>query len=104
MLCRFAAILCTVLIAGSPAFADETPPPRFARDVQPLLKRHCLKCHGPAKREGNLNLSTPAGIIRDLELRRPIYAATAASGHFGRKEAGFTWERVDRVDLLRRFS
>jgi S-adenosylmethionine synthetase len=45
---------------------------------------------------------TPAGIIRDLELRRPIYAATAAFGHFGReKEPGFTWERTDRVEALR---
>jgi hypothetical protein len=56
----FAAFLS---IAGI-AFADETLPPRFTRDVQPLFKRHCLKCHGPAKREGGLNLSTPAGIIR----------------------------------------
>jgi hypothetical protein len=63
MLCRFAGFVCTLVVAGSSAFADE-PPPRFARDVQPLLKRHCLKCHGPAKREGNLNLSTPAGIVR----------------------------------------
>jgi S-adenosylmethionine synthetase len=44
---------------------------------------------------------TPAGIIRDLDLRRPIYAATAAFGHFGREdEAGFTWERTDRVGAL----
>ncbi|HEY2252604.1 MAG TPA: DUF1549 domain-containing protein, partial [Planctomycetaceae bacterium] len=50
------------IIASSTAFADDAP--RFARDVQPLLKRHCLKCHGPAKREAKLNLSTPAGIVR----------------------------------------
>ncbi|HLJ12498.1 MAG TPA: PSD1 and planctomycete cytochrome C domain-containing protein [Planctomycetaceae bacterium] len=50
------------LVVVATASADEAP--RFARDVQPLLKRHCLKCHGPAKREGGLNLSTPAGIIR----------------------------------------
>lgn len=43
---------------------------------------------------------TPAGIIRDLGLRRPIYAATAAFGHFGREAEGFTWERLDRVDRL----
>ncbi|MCB0253950.1 MAG: methionine adenosyltransferase [Anaerolineae bacterium] len=44
---------------------------------------------------------TPAGIIRDLELRRPIYARTAAFGHFGREtESGFTWERTDRVGAL----
>lgn len=53
-----------MLVIASSAIADENPTPRFARDVQPLLKRHCLKCHGPAKREGGLNLSTPAGIVR----------------------------------------
>jgi S-adenosylmethionine synthetase len=41
----------------------------------------------------------PAAIIRDLDLRRPIYAETAAYGHFGRKE--FPWEATDRVDALR---
>jgi S-adenosylmethionine synthetase len=44
----------------------------------------------------------PGAIIRDLELRRPIYAKTAAYGHFGRKEPGFTWEQTDRADALRR--
>jgi len=44
---------------------------------------------------------TPAGIIRDLDLRRPVYAATAAFGHFGREGVGFTWERLDRVEQLR---
>ncbi|GGH57698.1 methionine adenosyltransferase [Rothia aerolata] len=43
----------------------------------------------------------PLAIIRDLELRRPIYAKTAANGHFGRNEPGFTWERTNRVDALR---
>ncbi|MFE2102303.1 methionine adenosyltransferase [Streptomyces sp. NPDC059468] len=44
----------------------------------------------------------PAAIIRDLDLLRPIYAQTAAYGHFGRELPDFTWERVDRVDTLRR--
>src|SRR5512139_23116 len=39
----------------------------------------------------------PAAIIRDLDLRRPIYAQTAAYGHFGREEHDFTWERTDRA-------
>jgi len=43
----------------------------------------------------------PAAIIRDLELLRPIYAQTAAYGHFGRELPDFTWERLDRVDDLR---
>jgi S-adenosylmethionine synthetase len=43
----------------------------------------------------------PAAILRDLELRRPIYAKTAAYGHFGRDEHGFTWESTDKADALR---
>ena len=43
----------------------------------------------------------PAAIIRDLDLLRPIYAATASYGHFGRELPDFTWERTDRVDELR---
>jgi S-adenosylmethionine synthetase len=42
----------------------------------------------------------PAAIIRDLDLKRPIYARTAAYGHFGRQDADFTWERTDRVAAL----
>jgi S-adenosylmethionine synthetase len=42
----------------------------------------------------------PAAIIRDLDLLRPIYAATAAYGHFGRELPDFTWERTDRVEAL----
>ncbi|MCT9820223.1 methionine adenosyltransferase [Microbacterium sp. W1N] len=44
----------------------------------------------------------PQAIIDDLDLLRPIYAQTAAYGHFGRELADFTWERTDRVDDLRR--
>ena len=44
---------------------------------------------------------TPREIIEALDLRRPIYRATASYGHFGRDEPGFTWERTDRAELLR---
>ena len=44
----------------------------------------------------------PAAIIRDLDLRRPIYRKTAAYGHFGRSDHDFTWERTDKAELLRR--
>ena len=40
----------------------------------------------------------PAAILRDLDLRRPIYAKTAAYGHFGRDDHDFTWERTDKAD------
>jgi S-adenosylmethionine synthetase len=43
----------------------------------------------------------PGAIIADLDLLRPIYAQTAAYGHFGREEPDFTWERTDRADALR---
>ena len=44
---------------------------------------------------------TPKGIIEALDLRRPIYLQTAAYGHFGRNEPGFTWERTDKADKIR---
>jgi len=43
----------------------------------------------------------PAAIIRDLDLQRPIFAKTAAYGHFGRDDHDFTWERTDKADALR---
>jgi S-adenosylmethionine synthetase len=43
----------------------------------------------------------PAAILRDLDLRRPIYAKTAAYGHFGREDRDFTWERTDKAAELR---
>jgi S-adenosylmethionine synthetase len=43
----------------------------------------------------------PAAILRDLDLRRPIYVKTAAYGHFGRDDRDFTWERTDKADELR---
>ena len=44
----------------------------------------------------------PAAILRDLDLRRPIYAKTAAYGHFGRADRDFTWERTDKAATLRK--
>ncbi|MEY9777021.1 methionine adenosyltransferase [Arthrobacter sp. MW3 TE3886] len=45
----------------------------------------------------------PRAIIDALDLKRPIYAKTAAHGHFGREDPDFTWERLDRVDELKAF-
>jgi len=44
---------------------------------------------------------TPKGIIEELDLRKPIYKATAAYGHFGRNNDSFTWERTDKAETLR---
>ncbi len=49
----------------------------------------------------NFNLS-PVGIIEMLDLRRPIYQKTAAYGHFGREDADFTWEKLDKVSALKK--
>jgi S-adenosylmethionine synthetase len=57
--------------------------------------------HIAAAVEGLFDLR-PAAIIKDLELRRPVYQKTAAYGHFGRSDQGFTWEQLPRVDALRR--
>jgi len=53
---------------------------------------------------GNIYDLTPAGIIERLDLRRPIYKRTAAYGHFGREEDGFTWEKTDFVETLKEYS
>jgi S-adenosylmethionine synthetase len=45
---------------------------------------------------------TPRGIIESLNLRRPIYVETARHGHFGREGDGFTWERTDKADAIRK--
>nr|MDR0704005.1 methionine adenosyltransferase [Planctomycetaceae bacterium] len=47
---------------------------------------------------------TPSGIIKTLDLRRPIYRKTAAGGHFGRNDPDFTWEKTDKVDELKKRS
>jgi len=44
----------------------------------------------------------PAAIIRDLDLRKPVFRQTAAYGHFGRTDIDLTWERTDKADLLRK--
>ena len=45
----------------------------------------------------------PAGIIKMLDLRRPIYKQTAAYGHFGRTDVDLPWEKLDKVDVLKKY-
>ncbi len=67
-----------------------------------------VDCHGTAEATDSAITAavrrvfdlTPKGIIKDLDLRRPIYRATASYGHFGRNEPGFTWELTDRAEAL----
>ena len=45
----------------------------------------------------------PAGIIKMLDLRRPIYKQTAAYGHFGRDDVSLPWEAIDKADALKKY-
>ena len=45
----------------------------------------------------------PAGIIKMLDLRRPIYKQTAAYGHFGRNDIDVPWEKTDKVEMLKKY-
>ncbi len=68
-----------------------------------------VDCHGTEKVDNDLIAELvrahfdlrPGAIIRDLDLRRPIYRKTAAYGHFGRNDHDFTWERTDKAETLR---
>jgi len=68
-----------------------------------------VDCHGTEKVDNDLIAELvrthfdlrPGAIIRDLDLRRPIYRKTAAYGHFGRNDHDFTWERTDKAEALR---
>ena len=45
---------------------------------------------------------TPAGIIKSLQLRQPLYLKTAAHGHFGRGDINLPWEKLDKVEILKK--
>ena len=72
----------------------------------------CVDCFGTAKvfedRISDLIRKhfklTPKGIIDSLDLRRPVYRQTASYGHFGRNEFGFSWEKTDKAEILRKES
>jgi S-adenosylmethionine synthetase len=86
---------CTVQVAYAIGVADP---------VSLLLDTHGTGCAPDEVLEGIVARSfdlTPGGIIRDLDLNRPIYRKTAAFGHFGLEDPDFSWERTDRVALLR---
>jgi S-adenosylmethionine synthetase len=75
-----------------------------ARPVSLLVETFGTETVDPAKLEAvvkELFDLRPAAILRDLDLRRPIYRKTAAYGHFGRAEPEFTWEHVTRLDDLK---
>lgn len=61
--------------------------------VNPDILEDLVRAHFPLK---------PAGIIKSLDLRKPKYKTTAAYGHFGRNEPGFTWEKTDKAKALKK--
>ena len=72
-----------------------------ARPVSVMVETFGTETVDPARIEAAIHAIfdlRPAAIIRDLDLRRPIYRRTAAYGHFGRQEKEFTWERTTRLD------
>ena len=73
-------------------FADAAPPAATETVPVPTIQKAVLEVFD----------LRPAAIIEDLDLLRPIYAETAAYGHFGRELPNFTWERTDRVDGLKK--
>jgi S-adenosylmethionine synthetase len=76
-----------------------------ARPVSIMVETFGTETVDPAKITEAINTVfdlRPAAIIRDLDLRRPIYRRTAAYGHFGRNEKEFTWEQTTRMDAFKR--
>ncbi len=75
-----------------------------ARPVSIMVETFGTESVDPARIEGAVRDVfdlRPAAIIRDLDLRRPVYRRTAAYGHFGRAEQGFTWEVTSRLEDFR---
>ena len=64
---HWACGLLLLAIVGMQDARGEEPVPRWEQEIAPLLKRHCVKCHGPAKAEGKLDLSTGDGLLRGGE-------------------------------------
>lgn len=70
------------------ARADE---PQFDRDIAPLLKRHCVKCHGPTKQEGKLTVATSGGIIRGGKTGQAVVSHDL--------DASLLWQRVSNDEM-----
>ena len=86
----FVAVL-GILLALPVDTAMGAEPARFDREIAPLLKRHCVKCHGPAKQEGKLNLATAGGLLRGGAQGGAIVPHDA--------EASLIWQRVNSEEM-----
>ena len=85
--CCFSLAGACVLLAASMALADGPGGVSFEDDVLPLLKARCVKCHGPVKREGELNLAAPRSIARGGESGSAVDREQALKS--------LLWERID---------
>ena len=72
------------------------------KEANQLVDQKLEKSLAKLSAEGGPLDLTPRGIIRRLDLRRPIYRKTASYGHFGRDEKEFTWEKLDAVKALKK--
>jgi hypothetical protein len=86
------AVPALVIAWGAAVLGDDPPvAPDLERQVMPLFKARCIRCHGPAKHEGHLNLATPRGIARGGESGQAVLP--------GRPEESLLWERVDADEM-----
>jgi hypothetical protein len=86
---KVACFLLIVLQAGTGALAEEAP--QYDRDIAPLLKRYCVKCHGPTKQEGKLNLAAPGAIIKGGAEGATVVPHDVA--------ASLLWKRVESDEM-----
>ena len=84
-------ILATVVAICLPGLTLAAGPPKWETEIAPLFKRQCVKCHGPAKQEGKLNLSTPAGVLRGGK------DGTAVAPH--ELAASLLWKKVSEGEM-----
>ena len=87
-------------VRGPGRLRDRRRPPGVA-DGRDLRHREASRLRADRDRQRGPSTCAPGAIVRDLDLRRPIFQKTAAYGHFGRTDHDFTWERTDRVEALR---
>ena len=84
----------------TPTAGPLPPAPPACGEGQDMLAAMSLRDKLAQLVQANFDLR-PKGIIQMLDLLRPIYEKTAAYGHFGREDSDFTWEKTDKVDVLR---
>src|SRR5688572_18179245 len=88
------ALFCPALTAGGQSrthAAADTPAPSFADDVRPLFEAKCVRCHGEKLRKADLDLSTPAGILRGGESGLAVVA--------GKPERSLLYEKVHKGEM-----